>query len=127
LCARYGLLGELAAFVAGHGALEVSAMMLAASGGLILGDALVRPGPYRRLDALRVRARQGAALAVGALPFLAAAGLIEGVVSTSEVGVMVRYLLGGCSAVLMYVYLLSAGRGPHPAGSRTTEDPWTCC
>ena len=110
LCWRYGLLDQLGAFVVGHGVLELSAIMLAGAGGLMLGDALARPGPYRRLDALRVRARDAAVLVVAAIPFLAEAGFIEGYISPGEVLVPAKYLLGILTGALMYAYLFTAGR-----------------
>jgi uncharacterized membrane protein SpoIIM required for sporulation len=76
----------------------------------MLGDALARPGPYRRLDALRVRARDAAVLVVAAIPFLAEAGFIEGYISPGEVLVPAKYLLGILTGALMYAYLFTAGR-----------------
>jgi len=110
LCWRHGMLGQLGGFVAAHGLLEISAILLAAAGGLMLADALIRPGPYRRRDALRLRAREALTLAVGALPFLAAAGLIEGAVSPGTLSAPAKYTLGITSGLLMYLYLITAGR-----------------
>jgi len=127
LCWRHGMLAELGGFVVGHGVIEISAILLAATGGLMLGDALARPGPYRRLDALRIRAREAATLAVGALPFLAAAALIEGAISTGDTGGPGRYALGLAGGVLMYAYLLTGGRGRarRPTGGPGTSPPNT--
>ena len=110
VCGHYGMLDRIAAFVVGHGVLELSAIMMAGAAGLMLGDALARPGPYRRLDALRVRARDAATLAVGAVPFLAEAAFIEGYVSPGEAAATAKYLLGFGMGLLMYAYLLTAGR-----------------
>ena len=110
LCWRHGLLGDLAGFVVGHGVLEISAILLAAAGGLMLGDALARPGPYRRADALRLRAREAVPLAVGALPFLAEAAFIEGFISPGGLSHVTKYALGISSGFVMYLYLLTAGR-----------------
>jgi uncharacterized membrane protein SpoIIM required for sporulation len=111
LCWRYGLAAELAGFAVGHGILEVSAILLAATGGVMLGDALVRPGPYRRLDALRMRARQAVVLAIGAIPFLLLAGLIEGFVSPGDFSDPLKYALGLSAGVVMYLHLVVSGRG----------------
>ncbi len=122
LCWRHSMLEQLGAFMAGHGLLEVSAILLAATGGLMLGDALVRPGQYRRRDALRLRAREAVTLTVGALPFLAAAGLIEGIVSPGALEATAKYALGISSGLLLFVYLLVAGRGRQ---GKLTAALWT--
>jgi len=123
LCWRHGMLGELAAFAVGHGVLEVSAILLAGAGGLMLGDALARPGPYRRLDALRLRAREAATLAVGALPFLAAAALIEGTLSVDSHGEAANYILGLSAGALLYAYLLTAARRESRRSSAVPTEP----
>jgi len=121
LCWRYDLLDQLAAFVVGHGVLELSAIMMAGAAGLMLGDALARPGPYRRLDALRMRARDAAVLAVGAIPFLAEAGFIEGFISPGNLMAPVKYLLGIATGLLMYSYLLTAGKRTDAAYSKPLD------
>lgn len=110
LCWRHGLGADLAGFAVAHGVLEVSAILLAATGGLMLGDALVRPGPYRRLDALRLRAREAVMLAIGALPFLLMAGLIEGFVSPGDFSDPLKYVLGLGAGAVMYLHLAVSGR-----------------
>ena len=110
LCWRYGMLGELGGFVAAHGILEVSAIILAASAGLMLGDALARPGPYTRLDALRVRARKAVIMALGALPFLLVAGLVETFISPGEFSDPLKFAVGAAAGAVMYLHLLVSGR-----------------
>jgi uncharacterized membrane protein SpoIIM required for sporulation len=116
LCWRYGLLEQLLGFVVGHGVLEISAILLAGAAGLLMGDALVRPGPYRRLDALRLRAQEAVVLAIGALPFLLVAGLIEGFISPGDFSDPLKYVLGLSAGLTMYLYLLTSGRSEEGKG-----------
>ena len=55
LCANYGLSGALLAFIASHGVLEISAIILAGGGGFVVANALLNPGSYSRGDAMSVR------------------------------------------------------------------------
>ncbi|MBS3762535.1 MAG: stage II sporulation protein M [Planctomycetes bacterium] len=110
LCWKYNLLGELMGFVIGHGVLEVSAILLASAGGVILGDSLVRPGPYTRLASLRMRSRDAALLALGAVPFLVLAGFLEGFVSPGSASYLVKYGVGIGAGILLYFFLCLSGR-----------------
>ncbi len=90
----YGVLGLLGAFVSPHGYLELSLVVVAGAAGLVLGDALLRPGLRRRRDALTLAGRRASVLVLGASPLFVAAGLIEGFVSPSGLPAGVRVALG---------------------------------
>ncbi|HEY9628259.1 MAG TPA: stage II sporulation protein M [Coleofasciculaceae cyanobacterium] len=66
------------AFVFPHGALELPAIFFAGAAGFLLGKAIVFPGQYRRIDALRLYGQQAAQLMFGIVPLLLIAGAIEG-------------------------------------------------
>lgn len=106
LVAQYGLSGGLWSFVAPHGVIELSVIFMAAGAGLRLGDAILRPGPLPRGDALAQAARGALALMVGAVPLLVLAGTIEGFFSASSAPVLLKYAVGGVSGLLLYSYLL---------------------
>src|SRR6185436_15321737 len=80
----YGVAPLLWGFVSPHGYLELTCIVIAGGAGLMLGDALLRPGLWRRRDALARAARRAVELVCGAAPVLVIAGLIEGFVSPSE-------------------------------------------
>ena len=56
-------------------------VLVAAAAGLMLGEALLRPGRLRRRDALTRAGRRALALVFGAAPVFVIAGLVEGFVS----------------------------------------------
>jgi uncharacterized membrane protein SpoIIM required for sporulation len=111
LSLQFGLADELLSFVVGHGVIELSVIFVAGGAGLQLGWALLRPGPYRRRDALVRAGRTAVRLVVGCVPLLIVAGLIEGFISPAELSATVKAGVGLVSGVILYTYWLRAGRG----------------
>ncbi len=103
------------ALIVPHGVIELSVIVLAGATGLMLGDAILRPGLLRRTDALAAVALNAVALAVGAASLLVIAGLLEGFVSPSDLPIGVKYAIGATTALLLYSWLLLAGRTRSPA------------
>ncbi|MBX2865513.1 MAG: stage II sporulation protein M [Leptolyngbyaceae cyanobacterium MAG.088] len=95
LVAQTNLAYELWAFVFPHGSLELPAIFIAGGAGLLLARAILLPGNYRRLDALKVYGLQAAKLVYGIVPMLIIAGIIEGFFSPSPlIPSPVKYLVG---------------------------------
>lgn len=107
---RDGFDGRFWALIVPHGVIELSVIVIAGATGLMLGDALLRPGLLRRGDALVAVALRACILAVGAASLLVIAGLLEGFVSPSDLPIAAKYGVGATSAVLLYSWLLLAGR-----------------
>ena len=83
------------AFVFPHGSLELPAIFLAGGAGLLIGQAIVFPGKYKRIDALKLNGIKAAQLLLGIIPLLVVAGIIEGFVSPSPlVPNSLKYLIG---------------------------------
>ena len=110
LSAQFGLADELLDFIIGHGVIELSVIFVAGGSGLQMGWALLRPGPYRRRDALARAARVAVRLVAGCVPLLVVAGLIEGFISPSNLPFAVKAGVGLFSGVLLYAYWLRASR-----------------
>jgi uncharacterized membrane protein SpoIIM required for sporulation len=110
LVTNYSLGDDLLEFVSGHGPIELSVICLAAGAGLMLADAILRPGMLTRGEALSQAARNAARLLLGGASLLVIAGTIEGFVSPSDLPREVKFGVGIATGVLLYAYWLLAGR-----------------
>lgn len=113
--AQAGMGSALLGFVAAHGPLELSALLLAAQAGFVLASALVDPGEWPRGVALRARGREAARLMAVVVPALALAALVEGAVSPGErFAAPVKGALGIGLAGALFAFLAGAGRERRP-------------
>jgi len=119
----YGVAPLIWSFISPHGYLELTCIVIAGAAGLMLGDALLRPGLWLRREALARASRQAVELVVGAAPVLVVAGLIEGFVSPSELPVAAKLTFGPAAGAVLYALLFTLGRGP-VAGVRRVETVW---
>ena len=106
-------------FVAPHGVLELSAICIAAAGGLHLAAALLLPGSLTRREALVRRARRAVRLLTGAAMLLVVAGAIEGFVSPRVWPMPWKLAVSAATAVLLVLFLAS-GRS---AAERDAHEP----
>ncbi len=97
-------------FVLGHGALELTAIIISGAAGLLLGYSLIRPGRYRRLDSLRLQAPVALKLVMGAAAMFLGAAFIEAFWSSFDLPVTAKYSFAGCAWTLVIVYFCFAGR-----------------
>ncbi|MGV8123986.1 MAG: stage II sporulation protein M [Candidatus Xenobiia bacterium LiM19] len=88
-----------------HGVIELTAIFICAGAGFLLALALIDPGQYSRLDALKVRSREAAFLMLGSIALFAVAALIEGFITPLPIPPWSKLVFSGIVAVFMYVYL----------------------
>ncbi|MAT91158.1 MAG: hypothetical protein CME59_01005 [Halioglobus sp.] len=101
-------------FVIGHGALELTAIVLSGAAGLRLGAALLAPGQLSRLGALRLAAAECALIVYGAGAMLLFAAAIEAFWS-SRSGLSPGVRIGaGAVLWLLVLFYLSSGRRRGP-------------
>lgn len=64
-----------------HGAFEISAMVIEATAGFILGASLLFPKTYSRLNSFKIGFRNSFKIFVSTIPFTIFAGILEGFVT----------------------------------------------
>jgi uncharacterized membrane protein SpoIIM required for sporulation len=106
-CHTHGLDAPFWSFVLPHGVIELTAIFIAGSAGLLLGAAMIVPKDLSRRDALVRRARQAGRLVLGCVPLLIAAGIIEGFFSPAVLPVGVKFAAAGLLLLLLICYLAS--------------------
>jgi uncharacterized membrane protein SpoIIM required for sporulation len=102
---------SLWSFVSPHGSLELPAIFIAGGAGLLLGSAILAPGPLPRRDAIRQRGASAVRLLLGVIPLLIVAGVVEGFVSPVPIDPSAKFVTGASLFALLLVYLLRAGAG----------------
>lgn len=105
LCHAGGVGLRFWAFILPHGVIELTAIFIAAGAGLRLGYSLIAPGRHTRRDSLALAGREAILLALGVLPMLVVAGMIEGFISPEQIPDQVKLVFAGVMGTLMMVYL----------------------
>ncbi len=109
--AKSGIHWQLWAVILPHGALELSAVVVAGGAGLLWGYGLWCPGQRTRRRALREDGIRAMMLALGLVPAFAVAGLFEGLVTPSDaIPEGLKVALGVAAAAIFWLYLLLGGR-----------------
>jgi uncharacterized membrane protein SpoIIM required for sporulation len=103
LAVQAGQTGVAVQLLVPHGLLELSCIVVAGSTGFRIARAIVDPGTARRRDALMVVAPRAAEEALGVAFFLVLAGLVEGFVTPSGIGVAGALVVGVVMACLLWV------------------------
>lgn len=88
-----------------HGTLEISAIIIAGAAGIIMGNGLLFPGTYSRLQSFKNGAKKGLKIIVGLIPVFILAGFLEGFV-TRLTGmpdfIKIAIILGSGTFILIY-------------------------
>lgn len=101
---------NLFTFIVGHGAFELTAIVISGAAGIAMGYALVDTGPRTRWESLRAKAGDLFRLIMGAALMLLVAAFIEAFWSPSSVLPQVKWGVAGALYLLVLAYLALAGR-----------------
>ncbi|MBK8490091.1 MAG: stage II sporulation protein M [Saprospirales bacterium] len=90
-----------------HGALEISAIVIAGAAGLTLGRGLVFPGTLSRMKAFQFSARRGLKIMLSLVPIFTVAGIIEGFLTRhTELPDLLRGIfIFSCFAFILFYYV----------------------
>lgn len=78
---QYNVIDKALKVVWIHGALEISAIIIAGCAGFVLGNSYVFPGTYTRLHALMRGGKDGLKIVIGLMPVFITAGFLESFVT----------------------------------------------
>lgn len=79
--AEYGLIGEALRVIFIHGALELSAIVIAGAAGFVIGNGILFPGTYTRRHSFIKAGKEGLKMIIGLVPIFITAGLLESFVT----------------------------------------------
>ncbi len=99
-----------------HGTLEISAIIIAGAAGLVVGNSLLFPGTYSRLESFKRGAKRGLKMVIGLVPVFVVAGFLESFVTrlTLPAAVSAAIILLSAAFVLWYFVLYPRNRfGPY--------------
>ena len=106
----HGLGVDWWAWILAHGVTEVLAIVLCGGAGIMIGMALVQPGPYGRLEKLKTVGRDAGIIVMGTVLLFFIAGLIEGFFRQSNLSNLPRYVLAVASLAFWVFYFGFVGR-----------------
>jgi uncharacterized membrane protein SpoIIM required for sporulation len=109
---------NLFTFIAGHGAFELTAIVISGAAGMAMGYALVNTGQRTRWASLRAQAGDLFRMITGAALMLLVAAFIEGFWSPSSILAPVKWGVAVMLHLLVLAYLLFAGRSPSRGSSQ---------
>lgn len=107
---------NLFTFIAGHGAFELTAIVISGAAGMAMGYALVRSGQRTRWASLRAESGDLFRMIMGAALMLLVAAFIEGFWSPSRILAPVKWGVAALLHVVVVSYLLFAGRSARRGG-----------
>lgn len=100
-----GLLWESARTIWIHGTIEISVIIIGGCAGLVMGNSLLFPGTYTRLQSFMRGAKDGLKILLSTIPFFIIAGFLEGFVTRQTQmpdWLAILIISGSFSAILFY-------------------------
>jgi uncharacterized membrane protein SpoIIM required for sporulation len=90
-----------------HGTLEISAIVIAGAAGLVMGNSILFPGTFSRLDSFKRGAKQGIKMVIGLVPVFITAGFLESFVTrlSLPVWLSVSIIFVSASFIIWYFVL----------------------
>jgi uncharacterized membrane protein SpoIIM required for sporulation len=91
-----------------HGTIELSAIVIAGAAGLVMGNSLIFPGTYSRIDSFKMGAMKGLKIILGLVPFFFVAAFIESFVTRYAFmhwGIK-TFIIGTSAAIMIFYFIL---------------------
>ena len=102
-----GLLWESARTIWIHGTIEISVIIIAGCAGLVLGNSILFPGTYSRVQSFMRGAKDGVKILISTIPFFIIAGFLEGFVTrhTEMPDWLAIFIIGRSLALILFYYV----------------------
>lgn len=106
--AQRGFLDESFKVVMLHGTLELSAIVIAGAAGFMMGNSILFPGTYSRLESFKRGALDGLKIVMALMPVFIMAGFIEGFFTrfTDMPWALSLLIIFGSAAFIIYYYII---------------------
>jgi len=102
---REGFLLDSLATIWIHGTLEIFAIIVAGAAGILMGNSILFPGSYSRLESFRRGAQKGSKMVLGLVPVFIAAAFLEGFVTRyTQAPYAIRFSIILISLLLIVCY-----------------------
>ena len=103
-----GLLWESARTIWIHGTIEISVIIIAGCAGLVLGNSILFPGTYTRVQSFVRGAKDGIKILISTIPFFIIAGFLEGFVTrhTEMPDWLAIIIIGGSLYLILFYYVI---------------------
>lgn len=102
-----GMLWESARTIWIHGTIEISVIIIAGCAGLVLGNSILFPGTYSRVQSFVKGAKDGVKILISTIPFFIVAGFLEGFVTrhTEMPDWFAIFIIGSSLALILFYYV----------------------
>ncbi len=102
-----GLLWESVRTIWIHGTIEISVIIIAGCAGLVIGNSILFPGTYTRLQSFVRGAKDGLKILISTIPFFIVAGFLEGFVTrqTHMPDWLALLIIGGSFYLILFYYV----------------------
>lgn len=89
-----------------HGITELTAIFICGGAGLILADAILKPGNLKRKDALKKNGNTAIQLILGVIPMFVIAGIIEGFITPLDISPWIKLIFSLFTLALLILYFM---------------------
>lgn len=119
-----GLLWESSRTIWIHGTIEISVIIIASCAGLVLGNGLLFPKTYTRLDSFKRSFKAGLKIMVSTVPFFIIAGFLEGFVTrhTEMPDSLAVAIIVGSMFLIIYYYVILPIKLTHKSSNHATTE-----
>ncbi len=91
-----------------HGTIEISVIIVAGCAGLVLGNSILFPKTYTRLESFKRGAKNGIKIVISTIPFFIVAGFLEGFVTrhTEMPDWLAIFIIGSSLFLIVFYYIV---------------------